>query len=347
MRVLVTGGAGFIGSHIVDAYVAAGHEVWVIDDLSRGKPENVNRAAGFRRMDLRSPELPGFLRQHRFDCINHHAAQIDVRVSVADPVRDATVNVLGSLNLLEAARVCKVPRLIFASTGGAIYGEQRQFPAAEEHPTAPLSPYGVAKLSVEHYLDYYRQVHGLHPVVLRYANVYGPRQDPAGEAGVVAIFCDRVLRQQRLIVYGDGEQTRDYVYVGDVARANLLALQCEPHGNRNNGKAASQSGDGGGLAFNISTGIETSVNALVATLFVAADADSALTYQPARPGEQRRSVIAPGRAERALGWRATTSLAEGLAKTLAWLRATSARDETLGMHQAADLVASKTTIDRN
>lgn len=225
MRLLVTGGAGFIGSHVVDAYIQAGHEVWVIDDLSRGKREQVNPHARFIRMDLRSPGLGDLLAEGHFDCISHHAAQIDVRVSVVDPARDATINILGTLNLLEAARAHGVSRIIFASTGGAIYGTQRHFPATEQHPTAPLSPYGVSKLSVEHYLEYYRQVHGLQYAVLRYANVYGPRQDPEGEAGVVAIFCGKILRGQRLIIYGDGEQTRDYVYVGDVARANLLALR--------------------------------------------------------------------------------------------------------------------------
>ncbi len=225
MKLLVTGGAGFIGSHVVDAYIQAGHEVWVLDDLSRGKREQVNPHARFTRMDLRSPDLGDLLADGGFDCISHHAAQIDVRASVVDPGRDATINIVGTLNLLEAARAHGVPRIIFASTGGAIYGTQRHFPATEQHPTAPVSPYGVSKLSVEHYLEYYRQVHGLRYAVLRYANVYGPRQDPEGEAGVVAIFCGKILRGQRLIIYGDGEQTRDYVYVGDVARANLLALE--------------------------------------------------------------------------------------------------------------------------
>jgi UDP-glucose 4-epimerase len=225
MRILVTGGAGFIGSHVVDAFVTAGHEVWVLDDLSRGKRERVNPQARFTRMDLRSPDLKDFLAEGSFECINHHAAQIDVRVSIADPIRDATVNILGTLRLLEAACAVGVPRFIFASTGGAIYGEQRHFPATEQHPTIPLSPHGVAKLSIERYLEYYRQVHGLQYAVLRYANVYGPRQDPEGETGVIAIFCGRILRGQRVIIYGDGEQTRDYVYVGDVARVNLLALR--------------------------------------------------------------------------------------------------------------------------
>ncbi len=225
MKVLVTGGAGFIGSHVVDAYVREGHDVWVLDDLSRGKREQVNPHAQFVRMDLRSPDVRDLLEDGHFACINHHAAQIDVRFSVADPSRDAMINIVGTLNLLEAARACGISRIIFASTGGAIYGEQRHFPAIEQHPAVPLSPYGVTKLAVEHYLEYYRQVHGLRCVILRYANVYGPRQDPEGEAGVVAIFCGKILRGKRLIIYGDGQQTRDYVFVGDVARANLLALR--------------------------------------------------------------------------------------------------------------------------
>jgi UDP-glucose 4-epimerase len=224
MNILVTGGAGFIGSHVVDAYVAAGHTVSVLDDLSHGKRENINPAAQFLRMDLRSPGLKDLFAEYHFDCVIHHAAQIDVRVSVADPAWDAQVNILGTLNLLEAMRSHRVGKIIFASTGGAIYGNQHRYPADESHPTLPISPYGVAKLAVEHYLECYRQVHGLRYAVLRYANVYGPRQDPRGEAGVVAIFCGRILHGARLIIYDDGSQTRDYVYVGDVAEANVMAL---------------------------------------------------------------------------------------------------------------------------
>jgi UDP-glucose 4-epimerase len=340
MRILVTGGAGFIGSHVVDAYIQAGYEVCVLDDLSRGKREQVNPHAHFVRMDLRSPDLRDLLAEGDFGCINHHAAQIDVRVSVADPTRDAMINIVGTLNLLEAARAHGVPRVIFASTGGAIYGEQRHFPATEHHPTSPVSPYGVAKLAVEHYLEYYRQVHGLRYVVLRYANVYGPRQDPEGEAGVVAIFCGKVLRGQRLIIYGDGEQTRDYVYVGDVARANLLALrylttsvesvesvasvECgRSFGPRlNNSKT--QKLNNSSNVFNIGTGIETSVNALAAMLLEAADADCPIVYHPARPGEQKRSVIDPSLARLVLGWEPLISVAEGLDQTLAWFRSKEA-----------------------
>jgi UDP-glucose 4-epimerase len=387
MRVLVTGGAGFIGSHVVDAYIQADHEVWALDDLSRGKREQVNPHAHFVRMDLCCPDLKDLLAEGNFDCINHHAAQIDVRVSVADPTRDAMINIVGTLNLLEAARAHGVPRVIFASTGGAIYGEQRHFPATEQHPTSPISPYGVAKLAVENYLEYYRKVHGLRYVVLRYANVYGPRQDPEGEAGVVAIFCGKVLRGQRLIIYGDGEQTRDYVYVGDVARANLLALRylttsvesvesvesiesgrsfgsrlnrlnnsttqrlndsssgprslpaagCPPResaaplsrgqlpaASRDSMDSRTQKLKNSINVFNIGTGIEISVNALAATLLEAADADCPVANQPARPGEQERSVIDPSLARLVLGWEPLISVTEGLDQTLAWFRSKEA-----------------------
>jgi UDP-glucose 4-epimerase len=337
MRILVTGGAGFIGSHVADAYVQAGHEVWVLDDLSRGKKEQVNSQARFIRMDLRSPDLKGLIGEGRFDCINHHAAQIDVRVSVADPARDAMINIIGTLNLLEAARTYGVPQVVFASTGGAIYGEQRHFPADEDHPTAPMSPYGVTKRAAELYHEYYRQVHNLRYVILRYANVYGPRQDPEGEAGVVAIFCGRILQKQRLIVYGDGEQTRDYVYVGDVARANILALRyltevLEPVDSIWTQRAErTQRTQKLHNVFNIGTGIETSVNALAASLLETANADCPVVHQPARPGEQARSVIDPSLAKRVLGWEPMHSLAEGLAQTLAWFR----REEA-GRRQAGE-----------
>lgn len=337
MRILVTGGAGFIGSHVVDAYLEAGHEVWALDDLSRGKRERVNHQARFVQMELRSPDLRKFLADGSFDCVNHHAAQMDVRVSVADPGRDATINILGSLNLLEAIRTLGIPRVIFASTGGAIYGDQHHFPANEEHPTAPQSPYGVAKLSVEHYLEYYRQIHGLRYAALRYANVYGPRQDPHGEAGVVAIFCGRILDGNRLVIYGDGEQTRDYVCVKDVARANLLALKylteigetmesveaLESVGSKSSpcfrlGNSTTRQFKN---VFNIGTGIETSVNSLAAMLLDGAHVNVPIDHQPARPGEQARSCINPTRAREILGWEPTLPPADGLRATLAWFKA--------------------------
>ena len=361
MRILITGGAGFIGSHVVDAYVQAGHEVWVLDDLSRGKRDRVNPRARFVRMDLRSPCLKELLAERSFDCVIHHAAQIDVRTSVADPARDAMVNIVGTLNLLEAMRAVGISRVIFASTGGAIYGNQRHFPASEQHPAAPLSPYGVAKLSVEHYLEYYRQIHALRYIVLRYANVYGPRQDPEGEAGVVAIFGGKILRGERLTIYGDGEQTRDYVFVHDVARANLLALHHLTEVVESAESFASVEADQpiesiastekgmrtrspvnnsmmqqlNGLKrlngpkrlnsiFNIGTGIETSVNALAATMLEAADTDCRIVHQPPRAGEQARSVIDPSLAKHVLGWEPITPLTEGITQTLALFRSEEA-----------------------
>jgi len=312
MRILVTGGAGFIGSHVVEAYLRAGHEVWALDDLSRGKRERVPPAARFVEMDIRAPGLRALLAQARVDCVNHHAAQIDVRRSVADPAADAEINVVGSLNLLEAARSAGVRTCIFASTGGAIYGEPRRLPVDEAHPARPLSPYGVAKLAVEHYLAYYAAVHGLQAAVLRYANVYGPRQDPEGEAGVVAIFVGRLLRDEPLLIYGDGAQTRDYVFVEDVARASVLTLDWL---TRHPKEAAREL-----PVFNIGTGLETSVNALASQLVQAADRDVSILHRPPRLGEQVRSVIDPGRAGRLLGWQPTVSLPAGLRACLDWFQ---------------------------
>jgi UDP-glucose 4-epimerase len=313
MKILVTGGAGFIGSHVVEAYLAAGHEVWAVDDLSRGRRAQVPPAASFVQMDIRSPDLDDLLASVGFDCVNHHAAQIDVRRSVADPAGDAALNVGGSLRVLEAARRHAVPVVIFASTGGAIYGPQRRYPADETHPARPLSPYGVAKLAVEHYLEYYRQVHGLRYAVLRYANVCGPRQDPEGEAGVVAIFCARLLRGEPLVVYGTGEQTRDYVFVEDVARANRLAL----HWLVRQGAGAAVDRP----VFNIGTAVETSVNRLADLLRQAADVDCPMRAAPARAGEQPRSCIDPALAGRVLAWRPEVALPQALLRTLAWFRA--------------------------
>jgi len=348
MRILVTGGAGFIGSHVTDAYIAAGHEVWVLDNMSRGKPENVNHHAHLVQMDLRSPALKDLFAELQFDCVNHHAAQVDVRVSVADPLQDAAVNISGSLNLLEAVRAHGLPRVIFASTGGAIYGEQRRFPADEEHPTAPMSPYGIAKLAVEHYLRYYAAVHRLRYTVLRYANVYGPRQDPDGEAGVVAIFCGRALRRQLLTVYGEGSQTRDYVYVKDVARASLLALQYLMAERTMTSRPLVGNGKNGTPhlpVFNIGTGVETSVNALVALVLEAADADCSIAYQPARAGEQLRSAIDPQRAAAELGWKPETELCDGLTESLSWFRTKTTIPEPIPQHLAAvDTLLTRETV---
>ncbi|MGH7948248.1 MAG: NAD-dependent epimerase/dehydratase family protein, partial [Candidatus Binataceae bacterium] len=303
-------GAGFIGSHTVDALTAqrAG-DVCVIDDLSSGKRGRLNPAARFHQADLRDASaVRAVIEQEKPEVIYHLAAQMDVRRSVADPAHDAQVNLVGMLHLMEAARQHGLKRIIFASTGGAIYGEQEQFACDENHALRPVSPYGVAKLATEAYLFFYRVQYGIDYLALRYANVYGPRQDPHGEAGVVAIFCGRILDGTPVTIYGDGEQTRDYVYVGDVVRANLAALTSPATG-----------------AINIGTGVETSVHALYGGLRSIAECTIAPQYGPERPGEQRRSVISPRRAADALGWQPRVSLAHGLAETYAYFASERAR----------------------
>ncbi|HLH76480.1 MAG TPA: NAD-dependent epimerase/dehydratase family protein [Candidatus Binataceae bacterium] len=307
MAILVTGGAGFIGSHTVDALVARGEEVAVLDNLSSGKRANLNPRARFYHADLREPAaLATVLERERPAVIFHFAAQMDVRRSVADPAFDAQVNLVGMLHLMEAARGQGLKRIIFSSTGGAIYGEQLRFPCDETHPCRPLSPYGIAKLATEHYLEFYRLEYGIDFTALRYANVYGPRQDPHGEAGVVAIFCGRLLAGLPCTIYGDGAQTRDYVYVGDIVRANLAALDHSASGS-----------------FNVGTAVETDVNGLYAMAAAIVRSSAVALRAPARPGEQRRSVIDAGRARRELGWEPQTSLAEGLRQTLEYFRGRS------------------------
>lgn len=301
--ILVTGGAGFIGSHVVDLFLAAGHQVLVVDNLLTGRRENVNPKAEFYLLDIRSPEIKALIETRRPEVICHQAAQVSVRLSVDDPVEDASINILGTLNLLEAAVQAKVARFIFASTGGAIYGEQDYFPADEQHPLRPVSPYGVAKLAVEKYLEYYRQEYGLPFVALRYSNVYGPRQDPHGEAGVVAIFTQRLLAGQPAVINGDGTQTRDFVYVSDVAQANLAALHCDYCG-----------------PVNIGTGVETDINQLFRQLRELTQSKQEEIHGPPKPGEQKRSVISYQLAREVLNWQPTIPLAEGLRQTVAFFR---------------------------
>ena len=310
MRILVTGGAGFIGSNTVDALIAqnAG-EVAILDDLSAGKRHQINPKAKFFQVDLR--EAAGVKRvveETKPEVIIHLAAQMDVRRSVADPPFDAQVNIVGFLNLIESARQNGLKRVIFSSTGGAIYGEQDQFPCDEDHPRRPISPYGVAKMATEAYLFFYKAEYGIDYVALRYGNVYGPRQDPHGEAGVVAIFCGRILDKKPVTIFGDGKQTRDYVFVGDVVRANIAALKSTASG-----------------AFNVGTGIESDVNILYETLASIADFPAKAEYGAARPGEQRRSVISPARAAQVLGWRPEKKLSDGLAETFEYFKTQRAR----------------------
>jgi UDP-glucose 4-epimerase len=301
--ICITGGAGFIGSHLADAFLAEGRRVLIIDDLSGGRRENVPEGAELHVLDIRSREAADLVRESGIEILVHHAAQMDVRRSVENPAFDADVNILGSLNLAEAARRGGVQQILFASTGGAIYGEQDYFPADEKHPARPISPYGISKLSFEHYLFYYHVTYGLNATCLRYANVYGERQNPHGEAGVVAIFLNRLLAGQVPTINGPGLQTRDYVHVSDVVRANLAAA-----------------GRPGFHIYNVGTGIETSVVDLYKEIARAVGTDVQATHGPAKPGEQQRSVVDAGLGRRELGLPEPLPLREGIGRTAAWFR---------------------------
>ena len=303
-NVLVTGGAGFIASHVADAYLANGDAVWIVDDLSSGKRANIPAGAEFVQLDIRDPAIRNLFREVRFDLVNHHAAQIDVRVSVADPIKDASINLQGLLNLAEAAIEVGTARIVYVSSGGVVYGEPEQIPTPETAPKLPLSPYGVTKLSGEYYLNYYRKIRGLEYVALRYSNVFGPRQDPHGEAGVVAIFCNRLQSGERLTIFGDGEQTRDYVFVRDVVAANMAASDLDLE-------------DGEGLdsrAFNVGTGTGTSVNQLADVLAKIAGSSPPRDHQAERPGELRHSTL-DASLLRSRGWAPAFTLEEGLRET--------------------------------
>lgn len=301
--ICITGGAGFIGSHLADAFVARGERVLILDDLSGGRRENVPAGAELHVLDIRSPEAAALVRESDVDVLVHHAAQMDVRRSVENPTFDADVNILGSLNLVDAARQGGVKQVVFASTGGAIYGEQDYFPADEQHPARPVSPYGVSKLAFERYLFYFHVAYGLNATCLRYANVYGERQNPHGEAGVVAIFLSRLLAGQAPTINGPGLQTRDYVHVSDVVRANLLAV-----------------GKPGFHIYNVGTGVETSVVDLYRELARAVGSDLQARHGPAKPGEQQRSVVDARLIKSQLGWPDPLPLRTGIERTAAWFR---------------------------
>jgi UDP-glucose 4-epimerase len=307
--VLVTGGAGFIGSHVADAFLAAGWDVTIIDNLSRGRTENLPRGAQFRRMDVGSPEARELVAKGDFEVICHLAAQIDVRVSVADPVLDAEENLLALLNVLEGAHAGTVRRFVFSSSGGVVYGE-RQPPHAETAPKLPISPYGVSKLAAEHYLACFNFLYGLEVVALRYANVYGPRQDPHGEAGVVAIFCNRLRERRPITIFGDGVQTRDYVYAVDVARANVLAADA---------KLPANDGTIDAVGFNIGTSVQTSVLELAHAMMKSAGVEVPVEHAPSRTGELLASALLIGKAAQVLGWKPEVSLHDGLRATYEWI----------------------------
>ncbi|MFH0798588.1 MAG: NAD-dependent epimerase/dehydratase family protein [Pseudomonadota bacterium] len=303
MKILVTGGAGFIGSHIVDAYIADGHEVVVLDNLSTGSRKNLNPKAKFIELDICSPKAAEAIGREHPDVLNHHAAQIDVRVSVANPVSDIKINVTGLINLMEAGRQAGLKKVIFASSGGTVYGEQREFPATEEHSTWPISPYGLNKLMCEKYLHYYQVQYEIPYVVLRYANIYGPRQNPHGEAGVVSIFIEKMLKGETPVINGDGRQTRDYVYVGDVVEANRLTLLDNARG-----------------AYNVGTGVETDVNAIFHALREYSGSNCKEIHGLAKKGEQKRSSISSAKIERELGWHPQVSFFDGMKRTAEWFR---------------------------
>jgi len=303
MNVLVTGGAGFIGSHVVETLIAAKHEVTIVDDFSSGKRANVHPKAQLQKMDVRDPNISTFFQKHRFDVVFHLAAQIDVRKSMNDPFFDASVNILGTLRLLECCRTYHVKKFIFTSSGGVMYGECPTRPASEEDPSLPISPYGFSKATAERYVRFYGEVYGLSYNILRYANVYGPRQDPHGEAGVVAIFSGKVIAKETATIYGTGKQERDYVYVQDVADANLAAL--EGPANR---------------LYNIGTGVATSVNDLYQRLAKLGKLTKPASSARARAGELDRSVLDITRAQKELHWTPKVSLDEGLKQTLDYFK---------------------------
>jgi UDP-glucose 4-epimerase len=306
-KILVTGGAGFIGSHVADSLVSLGHEVVILDDLSTGLKENINEKTDFYQMDIRSPELEKVFKEEAFDILCHHAAQVDLRKSMQEPVQDAEINILGSLNLLFCCLKHQVKKIIFASSAG-VYGEQEYFPADEPHPLKPVAPYSMAKLVVEKYLEFYHRSNGLEYVILRYSNVYGPRQTPIGEAGVVAIFCENLLNDKEARIFGDGKQTRDFVFIEDVVKANVLALDY--------GKSD---------IFNVATSVETDINNLFRSIKEKVGSDQEEIHAPAVAGEQKRSMLDISKATNILGWEPEYALEKGIEKTISFYKNRSNR----------------------
>ncbi|MCD6094580.1 SDR family oxidoreductase [bacterium] len=308
MKILITGGAGFIGSHLVDRLIKQNHKVVVVDNLSTGKKKNLNPKAKFYKIDIRSPKISQIFERERPKIVFHFAAQIDLRKSIEDPIRDAKINILGSLNLLENCKRFRVKRFIFASTGGAIYGDAHIIPTPEDYPEFPLSPYGIEKLAIDKYLNYYHKVFGLPFISLRLANVYGPRQNSKGEAGVVAIFCDKMLQGQQPIINGNGKQTRDFVYVDDVVEASILAMKSKKTG-----------------IYNIGTGKETDINTIFRKLKRLTTSNCKKVHGPVKPGEQKRSCLDFSKAKKELGWRPKYSVDRGLEEVVRWFQKHSNR----------------------
>ncbi|MCK5567335.1 MAG: NAD-dependent epimerase/dehydratase family protein [Actinomycetia bacterium] len=306
MKILVTGGAGFIGSNVVDGLIEEGYEVIIVDDLSNGREENISDKAVFYKVDVRDKKLEDVFKSEKPDMVIHNAAQLSVRVSVEEPLIDADINIIGGLNLIDICHKHKVRKIVFASSGGTVYGEQKQFPADESHPLGPISPYGVAKLATEHYLYYFHKAYGLDYISLRYGNIYGPRQDPHGEAGVVAIFSKKMLAGQTPLINGDGLQTRDYTYVRDVVRVNIAAIKSDYTG-----------------PVNIGTRIETDVVTIFNILKDASGKDIEEIHGPAKAGEQRRSVLDNSLVKKVLGWEPEIPIEEGLKLTYKWFKENS------------------------
>jgi UDP-glucose 4-epimerase len=303
MKILVTGGAGFIGSHVADCFIKEGHDVVIVDSLIKGKRENINPKAKFYELDIRDDKIAEVFKKEQIEIVDHHAAQMDVRKSVENPIYDAQVNILGTLNLLENSVKYQVKKFIHISSGGAIYGEPSVLPIPEEHKVVPICHYGASKYAGERYLNPYFQTHGLKYTVLRYGNVYGPRQDPYGEAGVIAIFIGKMLKGERPTIFGDGEQLRDYVYVGDVVEANVLAAS-----------------KGENEEYNVGTGVGTSVNELFSNLKELMKFDQEVVYAPPRTGELFKVYLNVTKIEREWGWKARVGIKEGLGKTIDFFR---------------------------